>query len=83
MAICLTGRFSVVVVMVVVLLFLPHMASKAKKKACAVNELLRIPHEYYQPGDFILGGLTSCFLVSLDKQAFNKYLAINQLFNLL
>ncbi|XP_060138025.1 vomeronasal type-2 receptor 26-like [Zootoca vivipara] len=44
--------------------------------------MLRIPHEYYWPGDFIIGGLASHLFVALDKEDFKEMLATHQLLNL-
>lgn len=71
----------VVIVFVLVLLLLPHMVSKAHDSTCTIRELLSLPQEYYQPGDFLIGGLASHLIGSLDDEVFTEYLAISQMLN--
>ncbi|KAG6539737.1 type-2 vomeronasal receptor [Crotalus adamanteus] len=68
----------------IVLMFLvqPHMWHQVQVNFCNINEL-HIPHQYDQPGDLIIGGLTSHLLSSLDYEAFTDHLPTSQILNLL
>lgn len=65
-----------------ILFILPHTVCK-HTTSCTISYMLRIPHEYYWPGDLIIGGLTSHLFVALDKEDFSEMLATHQLLNLL
>lgn len=72
----------------VLLLLLPlpqtvQCVHKARSYACTIKDQLSLPYEYYQPGEFVIGGLTSHLLSSLDKEVFKENLTLNQIFNLL
>nr|XP_028558664.1 vomeronasal type-2 receptor 26-like [Podarcis muralis] len=45
---------------------------------CTTNHSLRIPHEFYQPGDFIIGGLASHIFGSFAKEDFREILITHQ-----
>ncbi|XP_063158470.1 vomeronasal type-2 receptor 26-like [Candoia aspera] len=40
-----------------IVVFLPHRVCKANAESCTVSEPIPILHKYYQPGDFIIGGI--------------------------
>ncbi|KAG6539736.1 type-2 vomeronasal receptor [Crotalus adamanteus] len=69
----------------IVLMFLvqPPMWHQVQVNFCSNKEMLHIPHQYDQPGDLIIGGLTSHLLSSLDYEAFTDHLPISQSLNLL
>lgn len=63
MAICIwKGSFNIRIILIVVLLIvlLRHAVCKTDYMNCAVyDDLLPIPHEFYQMGDILIGGVTS------------------------
>ncbi|XP_061448083.1 vomeronasal type-2 receptor 26-like [Rhineura floridana] len=50
--------------------------------SCTIINLFRIPHEYYQPADLLIGGLASHLFVAFDKEDFSERPTIHQLLNL-
>nr|XP_056719665.1 vomeronasal type-2 receptor 26-like [Euleptes europaea] len=61
------------VVLVVLLLLLPHMACEGDAEKCPTNDPLPVPHEWYQPGDLIIGGMTSQVLYVFHKPSFEEH----------
>lgn len=73
MIICMwKGSFNTRMVLIVVLLIvlLRHTVCKTDRMNCTVyDDPLPIPHEFYQPGDILIGGMSSqvfCFYNPLD-----------------
>ncbi|XP_054836290.1 vomeronasal type-2 receptor 26-like [Eublepharis macularius] len=50
------------------------MACKIDEKACTIKEI-PIPHEWYQTGDLIIGGMASQFSYHVHKLKFDKYIS--------
>ncbi|XP_060138023.1 vomeronasal type-2 receptor 26-like [Zootoca vivipara] len=63
--------------MVSILSFLPRVMCKHNKR-CNTDHLLRIPHEFYLPGDLIIGGLGSHIFGSFAKEDFREILITHQ-----
>ncbi|KAL8177255.1 UNVERIFIED_CONTAM: hypothetical protein K2H54_043782 [Gekko kuhli] len=61
------------VVFIVLLLLLPHVACKGTVGKCLTNDGLPVPHEWYQPGDFLIGGITSQVLYMFHKLSFEEH----------
>ncbi|XP_054836289.1 vomeronasal type-2 receptor 26-like [Eublepharis macularius] len=57
----------------VLLLLLSCIARKIDKE-CTIKEI-PIPHEWYQPGDLIIGGIASQFNYQVHEQTFEKYIS--------
>ncbi|XP_028560689.2 vomeronasal type-2 receptor 26-like [Podarcis muralis] len=62
-----------VVVVVVLLLQLPHMACKAEATKCPVNDPVSLPHEWYQPGNLIIGGVASQIMYLFPQLSFHNH----------
>ncbi|XP_060112511.1 vomeronasal type-2 receptor 26-like [Heteronotia binoei] len=60
-------------VVLIAFLLLPHMACKGTVKKCPMNYALPILHEWYQPGDLIIGGITSQVFYVLHKPSFEEH----------
>ncbi|XP_054850482.1 vomeronasal type-2 receptor 26-like [Eublepharis macularius] len=56
----------------VLLQLFPCIACKADVKNCAIKEI-PIPHEWYQPGDLLIGGMTSQFTHDVHELKFKEY----------
>ncbi|KAL8177278.1 UNVERIFIED_CONTAM: hypothetical protein K2H54_044085 [Gekko kuhli] len=56
--------------LLVLLVLLPCIECKADKMECAREEI-RIPHEWYQPGDFLIGGIVSQFSYHLTYGSYS------------
>uniref|UniRef100_A0A670J0F2 G-protein coupled receptors family 3 profile domain-containing protein n=1 Tax=Podarcis muralis TaxID=64176 RepID=A0A670J0F2_PODMU len=77
---CVTRRnicLSMLLIIVSILSFLPRAMCKHNNR-CTTNHSLRIPHEFYQPGDFIIGGLASHIFGSFAKEDFREILITHQ-----
>ncbi|XP_042329577.1 vomeronasal type-2 receptor 26-like [Sceloporus undulatus] len=46
-----------------------------------INDMLRLPHQYSQSGDLIIGGLMSHLLSSFDHEDFKEHHAVDQILN--
>ncbi|XP_015275478.1 PREDICTED: vomeronasal type-2 receptor 26-like [Gekko japonicus] len=49
------------------------MACKGAVEKCPTNDALPVPHEWYQPGDFLIGGVTSQVLYMSHKPSFEEH----------
>ncbi|KAL8177259.1 UNVERIFIED_CONTAM: hypothetical protein K2H54_043797 [Gekko kuhli] len=49
------------------------MACKGTAKKCPVSYALPVPHEWYQPGDFIIGGITSQVFYAFHIPSFEEH----------
>lgn len=56
---------------VLVLLLLLLVACKTEK--CSIGDPIPVLHRYFQPGDLIVGGVTSQFLMVLTKNDFDQH----------
>lgn len=54
------------------LLPLPQIEDKEFGLMCNFRDPLQIPHEYYQPGDLIIGGIVSQLSSNLASILFNE-----------
>ncbi|KAF7234890.1 Vomeronasal type-2 receptor 26 [Varanus komodoensis] len=52
-------RFRTVTLLVLLLLLFASMAYKAETSKCTGHDPLPVPHEWYQPGDLLIGGIAS------------------------
>ncbi|XP_053117069.1 vomeronasal type-2 receptor 26-like [Hemicordylus capensis] len=74
----------VVVLEVLPLLVLwPHMlALKVDTRKCPVNDPISVPHEWYQPGDLLVGEMTSLFFSGFSRISFMRHPSEEQYFRL-
>ncbi|XP_054832641.1 vomeronasal type-2 receptor 26-like [Eublepharis macularius] len=56
-----------------VLLLLPQTDCKMNPVVCNVDDPLQMRYQYYQPGDLIIGGITSQFLSISDLISFTEH----------
>lgn len=59
--------------MALMILLLPNIACKTDIEKCAIGNPLPIRHRYFQPGDLIIGGITSQFLLLLNVTDFKQH----------
>lgn len=52
------------------LLLLPHMACKTQPTKCSIQDPIPIDHKYFQPGDLLIGGMTSFVFITRDVGSF-------------
>ncbi|XP_061446534.1 vomeronasal type-2 receptor 26-like [Rhineura floridana] len=57
----------------VVLLLLLQTDCKKNPAVCTMNDLLQVQYQYYQPGDLIIGGITSHLVSFYEGADFNTY----------
>ncbi|XP_033024387.1 vomeronasal type-2 receptor 26-like [Lacerta agilis] len=55
------------------LTFLPQIESKSHPATCSANDPLQIPHEYYEQGDLIIGGISSQFFSFFNTITFDEH----------
>ncbi|KAG8140269.1 hypothetical protein E2320_002972, partial [Naja naja] len=55
------------------LVFLPQTECKIHPILCNKIDALQIPHEYYQPGNFIIGGISSQFVSFFKALSFQEH----------
>ncbi|XP_054836286.1 vomeronasal type-2 receptor 26-like [Eublepharis macularius] len=58
--------------LLVLLLLLPCIAHKADTMKCTMEEV-PIPHEWYQPGDILIGGITSQVIYHFHELSFEDF----------
>ncbi|XP_070584052.1 vomeronasal type-2 receptor 26-like [Erythrolamprus reginae] len=58
---------------IIAILLLPELAMTAKPLKCTGNEAIQIPQEWYQEGEFLIGGLMSHVHYMFPKIIFNKH----------
>ncbi|XP_054850315.1 vomeronasal type-2 receptor 26-like [Eublepharis macularius] len=58
---------------VLVLLLLPQTECKRSPVICTMNDPLQTQFQYYQPGDLIVGGITSQYLSMSEPVTFEEY----------
>ncbi|XP_053116932.1 vomeronasal type-2 receptor 26-like [Hemicordylus capensis] len=56
---------------IVMLLLLSSEDHKANAIKCPMNDPLPVPHEWYQPGDILIGGIASQIIYYFDELSFN------------
>lgn len=59
--------------LVMLLLLLPSISSKADTTKCHMKDPLPVPHEWYQPGDFLIGEMASHLFYLMDEIAFSRH----------
>ncbi|XP_054832642.1 vomeronasal type-2 receptor 26-like [Eublepharis macularius] len=59
--------------LLVFLLLPPAKGKRNNPSLCVVNDLLWTPHQFYQPGDLLIGGLTSQFISVSDSVSFEEH----------
>ncbi|XP_033026261.1 vomeronasal type-2 receptor 26-like [Lacerta agilis] len=62
-----------VVLLLLLLLQLPHMACKAEATRCPVNDPVSLPHEWYQPGNLLIGGVASQIMYLFPQLSFHNH----------
>ena len=45
---------------------------------CHMSDLIRVPHEWYQPGDLLIGGMISQFIYAFREDLFETVPSQNQ-----
>lgn len=55
------------------LVFLPQTECKMHPILCNRVDALQIPHEYYQPGNFVIGGISSQFVSFFKALSFQEH----------
>lgn len=58
--------------LLLLLLLLPQTECKEHGVMCSMDDPLQIPHEYYQPGDLIIGGIISQLTALPGPVLFNQ-----------
>ncbi|KAG6539520.1 type-2 vomeronasal receptor [Crotalus adamanteus] len=56
--------------MIISLLLLSHMVWICDMRKCIISDPLPISHNYFQPGDFIIGGITSLMFMPTELESF-------------
>ncbi|XP_070586522.1 vomeronasal type-2 receptor 26-like [Erythrolamprus reginae] len=56
--------------LIILLLLLTHMVWKCDFKNCIISDPLPISHNYFQPGDFIIGAITSFMSMPTEVENF-------------
>lgn len=62
-----------VIIVALLLLLLPHVACKSRDVTCVLQEPLRLLRSYYQPGDFIIGGILFDTFIAVIPPVFSEY----------
>lgn len=65
------------------LLFLPHMDHQGHATKCSRNDPLNIPQEWIQPGDFLIGGIATHIYYLTPSYSFTKHPSQEQANNVL
>lgn len=55
------------------LVFLTQSECKMQPILCNTIDALQIPHEYYKPGDFVIGGISSQFISFFKVLSFQEH----------
>ncbi|XP_053117022.1 vomeronasal type-2 receptor 26-like [Hemicordylus capensis] len=58
---------------VLLLLLLPPIICKVYTLKCPVNDPFHVPHEWYQPGGFLIGGITHQIIYISHTVSFNEH----------
>nr|XP_028560281.1 vomeronasal type-2 receptor 26-like [Podarcis muralis] len=61
-----------VILAVLLAALLPPAVCRVRPLKCAFSEPIPIPHKYYQPGDFIIGGIASQMILLSEEKTFKK-----------
>lgn len=59
--------------LLLLVLVLPQAVCRAWAEECTGNVPIRIPQEWYQPGDILIGGITSSVAYFLPKFSFKQH----------
>lgn len=65
-------KMLVTLLLLLLLLLLLQAQCMAQKNMCKMNSPLRIPHGYFQPGDFVIGGIVSYFSAYYQDVTFHQ-----------
>nr|XP_028560614.1 vomeronasal type-2 receptor 26-like [Podarcis muralis] len=55
------------------LLLLPNIVSQGQSAKCATNHPVHVPHEWYEPGDLVIGAMASHIYYIVHKVSFKKH----------
>lgn len=55
------------------LLLLPETEGRPTPALCTMNDFLQTQYQYYQPGDLVLGGMTSQYFSISDRILFDEH----------
>ncbi|XP_034957594.2 vomeronasal type-2 receptor 26-like [Zootoca vivipara] len=75
MEICVGKRSfvnGIILVLMLILILLCHSVCKTHSINCSIYDPLPVPHEYYQPGDLVIGEIVSQVVIMSDKLTFTK-----------
>ncbi|KAG8140313.1 hypothetical protein E2320_003011, partial [Naja naja] len=64
------NRLLFIMMILNLLLLLPHMACKTQAIKCSIQVPIPIDHKYFQPGDLLIGGMTSFVFITRDVGSF-------------
>nr|XP_028560609.1 vomeronasal type-2 receptor 26-like [Podarcis muralis] len=59
--------------LLLLLLLLPNIVSQVQSAKCATNNPVHVPHEWYEPGDLVIGAMASHIYYIDPKLSFNKH----------
>lgn len=68
----MTG-FHASIQLLILWLLLPQTVSVAHPALCTMNDTLQASHQYSQPGDLLIGGITSQFFPIYQSVSFEKH----------
>ncbi|XP_061446416.1 vomeronasal type-2 receptor 26-like [Rhineura floridana] len=60
-------------IIMLMLLLLAHMVPKVDTTQCLTNDPIPVPHQWYQPGDLLVGGISSQIILSFPELLFNQH----------
>nr|XP_028560619.1 vomeronasal type-2 receptor 26-like [Podarcis muralis] len=55
------------------LLLLPNIVSQGQSAKCTTNNPVHVPHEWYEPGDLVIGAMASHIVYIVPKLCFKKH----------
>nr|XP_028560618.1 vomeronasal type-2 receptor 26-like [Podarcis muralis] len=59
--------------LLLLLLLLPNILSQGQSAKCATNHPVHVPHEWYEPGDLVIGAMASHIYYIVRKVSFKKH----------
>nr|XP_028560616.1 vomeronasal type-2 receptor 26-like [Podarcis muralis] len=59
--------------LLLLLLLLPNIVSQGQSAQCATNNPVHVPHEWYEPGDLVIGAMASHIYYIVPKLSFKRH----------
>ncbi|XP_077774126.1 vomeronasal type-2 receptor 26-like [Podarcis muralis] len=59
--------------LLLLLLLLPNIVSQGQSTKCTTNNPVHVPHEWYEPGDLVIGAMASHIYYIVPKLSFKKH----------